>query len=333
MRERGRVRQLAAGGGQRRLQQAVEIARGWHLQQAQTRQGAHAGDDADNHRGAMAGRLLVGHALSPEGRADQGAEGQQHPGRLEAKVDDVVRQHGHYPSHQRGLDAISARLFPEPTCDQNPKAQQQNRGHDSGFDEDAERLVLDELEPIDRRQGLVDGINAAKGAKTYAGGMGGNDGQGILRQRELGHIVANRAAKLVDDPIATEPDGEADDNNQCQEDGREPAAMQWLAFVGSWRKGKPGQRAHSQGKHRSPRQGGNSPGGKDPGKQFPDALSVACRSGKGKGQGGEGREFEELGGVVGVDEGTDHQAPACVETPKQQVFVEGAVAKPHCDRQ
>ncbi len=157
-------------------------------------------------------------------------------------------------------------------------------------------------------------------------------GQGIPGHEQLGQVVSDGAAKLGDDPIAFEPDGDAHHEYQGEEEGHEPAAVQWLALVGPGREDKPGERTRPQGQHRSTRQGGNRGGGDDGGGDLPQPLSVPRRACEGKGQGGEARQFEKLGRVIGIDEGTDHEPGTRAEVAIDHGFVGRAMTEPHGHR-
>ena len=282
-----------------------------------------------DHGGGAAGGGLVGHDRLPaEHGAQQGGKGQENARGFQAEIGQVVRQHRDQPGHQRRLDAIPPSVLGEVAHDQRQPREHQQGAWDAGLDQNADRLVLRELEPDRLGQALIDRIHAAKGAQADTHGMGAHDVESVPPQAQSALVARAGLREPANQPLGSETEGDADNHDQADEHAGEPGSVQRLALVGARREQVPDKRSAAQGQHRSARKGGQRAGREHRGDDLPNPLAVARRAREGEGEGGEGGQLEEFGGVVGIDEGADGQAAAVAEKAVDLVLGDGAMAEP-----
>ena len=157
--------------------------------------------------------------------------------------------------------------------------------------------------------------------------MRDHHGQGILRHQQLGQVVRDGAAKYGKDRSPPRPMVAPATTIKARR-----TATKRLRCRGSpssdrgARKTTRARPTPGPAANRATRL--NRAGGEEGGDEFPQALSVARGAGEGKGQGGEGRQFEKLGVVIAIDEGTDHEPATRAEVAINQGFVDRTMTEP-----
>ena len=326
------VRDRARLAWKRRLQEPLEIPCRGRAQQRDASQDRGGGERGQGARRAAGDGSLWHEHLAAEHGAQHGAEGQQHAGGFQAEVGEVVGEHGDQAGGQRGLHPIAAGVGLEVAEAQRQAGHDEKRARDAGLDQKSKGLILDELEPVGRRQGLVDRVHAAECPQPDARRVRADQPESIQPHANLSQVIAAGRHQRAGELLGSEAERDADDHHQADEHGGEAPAVKGLAIVRSGRKQEPRERPRPQGQHRAARQRRERAGGKHRRGDLPDPLSVAGGAGEGEGQGGEGGEFEKLGGVIGVDERPHGQTPAGGNQPVDLVFGYRAMAEAHHQR-